>query len=289
MGNSQVFDYDQPTRDSLAGIYVEASDEALEQGGGVDTRSAGQSAPQPASTFRLTLTADDSANVKQSNARLQVADRRFQAERIGMSGHPLVVVGIGHDGPPGLSQRPAPTSQPPASWPGVAAISISSPTGRAKRLFSAVTWRRLSRRCGPAIGRKSRSYWRRATPLFYGIGRALLEAIPREDLVFLPQVSSVQLAFARVKETWHDAHVVSLHGRPAETLIAAVRVREPKIAVLTDATNKPGIDRPAFFAVPARAEGVRLWVCENLGGAGRTDFSPRPASLRDETFSRSTS
>jgi hypothetical protein len=29
MGNNrQVFDYDQPTRDCLAGIYVEASDEA---------------------------------------------------------------------------------------------------------------------------------------------------------------------------------------------------------------------------------------------------------------------
>ena len=68
MGNSQVFDYDQPTRDSLAGIYVEASDEALEQAGGVDTGSAGQSAPQAAALFGLTLTADDSANAKQSNA-----------------------------------------------------------------------------------------------------------------------------------------------------------------------------------------------------------------------------
>ena len=62
--NTQVFDYDQPTRDSLAGIYVEASDEALEQAGGVDTGSARQSAPQPAALFGLTLTADDSANAR---------------------------------------------------------------------------------------------------------------------------------------------------------------------------------------------------------------------------------
>jgi hypothetical protein len=68
MTPKQVFDYDQPTRDSLAGIYVEASDEALEQAGGVDT-SAGRSVPQPAALFGLTLTADDSANAKQSNAR----------------------------------------------------------------------------------------------------------------------------------------------------------------------------------------------------------------------------
>jgi hypothetical protein len=69
MGNSQVFDYDQPTRDSLAGIYVEASDEVLEPAGDVDTGSTGQSAPQAAALFGLTMTADDSTNVKQSKAR----------------------------------------------------------------------------------------------------------------------------------------------------------------------------------------------------------------------------
>jgi hypothetical protein len=74
MGNSQIFDYDQPTRDSLAGIYVEASDERLEQAGGIDTGSAGQSGPQPAALFGLTLTADDSADTKESNA--QPASRR---------------------------------------------------------------------------------------------------------------------------------------------------------------------------------------------------------------------
>ena len=61
MGNSQVFDYDQPTRDTLAGIYVEASDEALQPAGAIDTGSARQSAPQPAAIFGLTVTADDRA------------------------------------------------------------------------------------------------------------------------------------------------------------------------------------------------------------------------------------
>jgi hypothetical protein len=67
--NTQVFDYDQPTHDTLAGIYVEASDEALEPAGGVNTGSAGQSAPPQAALFGLTLTTDDSVNAKQSNAR----------------------------------------------------------------------------------------------------------------------------------------------------------------------------------------------------------------------------
>jgi hypothetical protein len=62
MRSTQVFDYDQPTRDSLAGIYVEASDEALEQVGSADSGSACQTSPQPAALFGLTLTVDDSAN-----------------------------------------------------------------------------------------------------------------------------------------------------------------------------------------------------------------------------------
>jgi hypothetical protein len=69
MVNSQVFDYDQPTRDSLAGIYVEASDEVLEHPGGVDTGPAGQSTLRSAALFGLTISVDDSANAQQSNAQ----------------------------------------------------------------------------------------------------------------------------------------------------------------------------------------------------------------------------
>jgi hypothetical protein len=54
MGNSQVFDYNHPTCDSLAGIYIEATDEPLEQTGGVDPGSASTSVPQPAALFGLT-------------------------------------------------------------------------------------------------------------------------------------------------------------------------------------------------------------------------------------------
>src|SRR5262249_18412508 len=76
-------------------------------------------------------------------------------------------------------------------------------------------------------------------PLFYGVGRLLLDAFPREELVFEPHVSSVQLAFARLKEPWHDARVVSLHGRPVDCLLPALDERASKIAILTDGHNHP--------------------------------------------------
>jgi precorrin-6Y C5,15-methyltransferase (decarboxylating) len=121
-------------------------------------------------------------------------------------------------------------------------------------------------------------------PLFYGIGRALLGAIPREDLIFLPQVSSVQLAFARVKETWHDARVVSVHGRPMEALVATIAAREPKIAILTDARNHPAAIAELLRRFGAANE-YTMWVCENLGAADERISRHEPASMAEATFS----
>ena len=79
---------DRP-RDSLTGIYVEASDEALEQAGGGDTGSAGESRPQPAALFGLTLTADAAPTLRNPMHGRQVADQRFQPEgrKKGGGGH----------------------------------------------------------------------------------------------------------------------------------------------------------------------------------------------------------
>jgi precorrin-6Y C5,15-methyltransferase (decarboxylating) len=47
-------------------------------------------------------------------------------------------------------------------------------------------------------------------PLFFGLGRLLLEELPREQLTFHPHLSAVQLAFHRVKVPWQDAQVISV-------------------------------------------------------------------------------
>jgi hypothetical protein len=61
MGNPQVFDYNQPSRDTLAGIYVEWDDED-----GGESPSRVMSEAQSLALFGLTLTVDDRANSKQS-------------------------------------------------------------------------------------------------------------------------------------------------------------------------------------------------------------------------------
>ena len=71
-------------------------------------------------------------------------------------------------------------------------------------------------------------------PLWFGIGRVLLQHFAPCQLRFYPAPSSLQLAFARLGRPWQDASLVSLHGRDPEPLAAALQKRPTALAVLTD-------------------------------------------------------
>jgi precorrin-6Y C5,15-methyltransferase (decarboxylating) len=201
-----------------------------------------------------------------------------------MNPHPLVVIGIGHDGPSGLA---------PEASAHIEAAQILAGGRRHLEFFP--QWRSekvvLDSDVAAFVERLRLRYRQEkivvlasGDPLFYGIGRALLEAIPKDDLLFLPHVSAVQLAFARIKETWHDARVVSVHGRSLEALALVVQAGEPKIAVLTDVRNQPATIAELLRQLGV-AEEYTLWVCENLGGPDECVSRHAPASLGDETFS----
>ncbi len=98
-------------------------------------------------------------------------------------------------------------------------------------------------------------------PLFFGIGRKLLEFIPREKLAFYPAPTAFQLAFARLKISWEDARIISLHGRRPQNLHLEISPYE-KVAFFTDPQNTPAAI--ASYLVNKGVTG-RAFVCENLG------------------------
>ncbi len=102
-------------------------------------------------------------------------------------------------------------------------------------------------------------------PLFFGLGRLLLEELPQEQLTFHPHLSSVQLAFSRVKVPWQDARIISAHGRSLDQLTQALQQGVEKIAVLTDRTNTPKAIAHLLQALDISST-YKFWVCENLGG-----------------------
>ena len=102
-------------------------------------------------------------------------------------------------------------------------------------------------------------------PLWFGIGRLLLDRFGSERLRFHPAPSSLQLAFARIGRPWQDAGWVSLHGREPEPLAARLQQRPAALAVLTD----PSRGGAEAVRRVLRASGLEaaygFWLCERLG------------------------
>ena len=75
-------------------------------------------------------------------------------------------------------------------------------------------------------------------PLFYGVARYLCDRLGKDQFEVVPHVSSMQLAFARVKESWEDAYLTSLAGRPLEAVIDRIRTAE-KVGLFSSDEHPP--------------------------------------------------
>jgi precorrin-6Y C5,15-methyltransferase (decarboxylating) len=76
-------------------------------------------------------------------------------------------------------------------------------------------------------------------PLFFGIGAKMAGALGADQIRIYPNINSVAAAFARIKEPWNDARVISLHGRQNEDKLFSALETENKIAVFTDPNKNP--------------------------------------------------
>lgn len=117
-------------------------------------------------------------------------------------------------------------------------------------------------------------------PLFYGISNTLLRHLPPEHLVFHPNVSSVQAAFARLGRPWQQAQWVSLHGRPLASLRAALRGSR-LYALLTDRDSSP--TAVARVLVETGFGESDIWVVEDLGMPGERLRQFHAAELAEST------
>ncbi|BCG58553.1 precorrin-6y C5,15-methyltransferase (decarboxylating) subunit CbiE [Paenibacillus sp. URB8-2] len=120
-------------------------------------------------------------------------------------------------------------------------------------------------------------------PLFYGIASFMVKKLGPHAVEIHPHVSSVQLAFARMGESWQDAAMESVHGRTMKGLAQKVSGKD-KIALLTDHENSPSAI--ARYLTDFGMNEYEAFVAENLGGEhersgfwtldemARTEFSP---------------
>ncbi len=99
-------------------------------------------------------------------------------------------------------------------------------------------------------------------PNFFGVARFLFRNLPKDRIEIFPNVTSVQYAFARIKEPWDDSIFVSVHGRGLKGAIDRI-IAADKAAVLTDEVNSPAAI--ARELIQRGAEGYDVHLCEDLG------------------------
>jgi precorrin-6Y C5,15-methyltransferase (decarboxylating) len=102
-------------------------------------------------------------------------------------------------------------------------------------------------------------------PLWFGIGRLLLQRLEPGQLRFHPAPSSLQLAFARIGRPWQDASWISLHGREPEALAQRLQQRPAALAVLTDPGSGGADSVRRLLSASGLQASYAVWLCERLG------------------------
>src|SRR3989338_6727219 len=113
------------------------------------------------------------------------------------------------------------------------------------------------------LGRLQMTVLASGDPNFYGIAKYLVGKLGKEAVEIIPNVSSMQLAFARIKESWEEAYLGSVHARPIEGIVESVRNAE-KAGLFTDDAHTPSVIAKALLE--KGVENRTAYVCENLGG-----------------------
>ena len=102
-------------------------------------------------------------------------------------------------------------------------------------------------------------------PLWFGIGRILIDRLGCQRLQFHPSATAMQLAFARIGRPWQDAAWVSLHGREPDVLGRELQRRPAALAVLTDPNQGGAKTVQSILQSSGLLSSYQLWLCEQLG------------------------
>jgi precorrin-6Y C5,15-methyltransferase (decarboxylating) len=134
-------------------------------------------------------------------------------------------------------------------------------------------------------------------PMFFGIGRLIVEKLGKDAVEVYPDLSSIQVAFSRIRETLNNALLLSLHGGPNPekrrkleydiTELPHLLEGHNKIAVLTDKVNNPGKIAETFLepsAISRQQTALRIYVCEKLGYADEKITAGSPEDIARGSF-----
>ncbi len=98
-------------------------------------------------------------------------------------------------------------------------------------------------------------------PGLYSLLGQLSRVLKKEEYVLIPGISALQIAFARIGESWQEVKIISLHGRRLGNLAEEVKI-SPRIFLFTDSRLPP--EQIAAYLLDKGVENRRAIVLENL-------------------------
>ncbi len=105
----------------------------------------------------------------------------------------------------------------------------------------------------------------RGDPLWFGIGRILLENFSKDELSFYPSNTCIQLAFSKLKIPWQDIVNVSIHGRDSTKLVEVLKARPLSLSIITDSNNKSLEIIKENLSELNLIDFYDFWLCEEIG------------------------
>ena len=146
--------------------------------------------------------------------------------------HRITIVGVGDDGYPGLTRQARESIQTATTIYGSASLISQFPELAQEKtvLSSDLDLMAEELRTAPAGSVLLAS----GDPLFYGMARFLCDRLGKDAFEVIPHVSSMQLAFARVKESWEEAYLANVANQTIERIVERVRTSE-KVGLFTTA------------------------------------------------------
>jgi precorrin-6Y C5,15-methyltransferase (decarboxylating) len=178
------------------------------------------------------------------------------------SAEKVYIIGIGENGLDGLTTAARDLIRSAELLVGESHELAQVPDFGAQRLVISNQLDEAVSRLQQLVGKQRIVVLASGDPLFYGVARYLCDRLGKEHFEVVPHVSSMQLAFARVKESWEDAFLTNLANYPLENILEQIRSAE-KVGLFTTEQYTP-----AFIArtlLEHQLDYFTAYVCENLG------------------------
>jgi precorrin-6Y C5,15-methyltransferase (decarboxylating) len=178
-----------------------------------------------------------------------------------VSSNKIHIIGMGDDGLEGITSPARKIVEQADLLVGAESALARIPPGKGERLVVSTNLDEAVERISQA-GKKRLVVLASGDPLFYGVARYLCDKLGKDRFEVVPHVSSMQLAFARVKESWEDAYLTDLANHRLDQVVDKIRIAT-KVGLFTTDESPPKAVAKALL--DRRIDYFSAYVCENLG------------------------